>query len=664
MKKIFALMLAVVMVLSLVACSTEKSAETTMESTGSTDVSEETTAPAEPQGSRKNQVIVGLSTEITGDFSGGMITNSSTDMMINELVNDYSTMVTNRNGLYVDNPTVMKSWTRTDNEDGTATYTITINEGLLYNNGEPITAKDYVFRTMLACTPFASAMNFVSVDSDLVVGGKDAYKGKTPVLSGLRLIDDYTMSITIVKEYANYYYADTYAVMSPWNAEFWLGEGYSVADDGEGVYITYNGEQVTLEKNSANEKEFRSAMGAEKEYVSAGPYSIAKYNAATSQCTLKRNPNYAGNFEHQKPSIETIVVIRAEKATWADQLKTGGMDIFSGLAEGSDANTLQDMIDSGEPYTAVMFDRAGYGKVQFMCDIGPTQFVEVRQAIAHLMDREEFVSTFCQGYGRVVNAPYATAMQMYKDSRDFLTDNLSSYAYDTDVARRKLEDGGWTLAEDGSAWAGNGLRYKDVTDLEVNKDGCIEVDGRTLMPLKIKWYATEGNPISDLLSVKLANSDAVRKAGMEIVQTVGDFDGLLCAMYHQDPEGNKVPPEFGMINLASSFVSSVYDMSYAWTDDPEKVALGYNASYLYDMGEGGLDDLSMKMVYDVEPGDYDSYLKYWQEYILRWNQLLPEIPLYSNIMVTAVPNWLEGYEEDSFWRFQDAILYASIPGAK
>ena len=661
MKKFLAMLLALVMVLSLVACGTEKPAETT---TAPTDETEASTENTELQGERKNQVILGVSTEITGDFTGGLVTNGATDMMINKLVNDYGTMVTNRNGIYVDNPTVMKSWTRTENEDGSATYTVTINEGLTYNNGEPITAKDYVFRTLLACTPFASALNFVSMEYDLIAGGTETYQGNTPVLSGLRLLDDYTMAITIVKDYAQYYYADTYAAMNPWNAEFWLGEGYSVADDGEGCYITLNGEQIILEKNAKNEKAFRRAMGGEEEFVSAGPYSITKYNAATGQCTLNRNPNYAGNFEGQKPSIETIVVVRAEDATWADQLKTGGMDIYSGLTDGTDANTLQDMIDSGLPYTAVMFDRAGYGKLQFLCDIGPTQFVEVRQAIAHLLDREEFVSTFCQGYGRVVNAPYATAMQMYKDSKDFLADNLSTYSYDTDVAKRKLEDGGWTLAEDGSRWNGQGLRYKDVTDLDVNKDGCIEVGGKTLMPLSIKWYSTEGNPVSDLLSVKLANSDAVRKAGMEIIQTVGDFDGLLSALYHQSPDGAKIPPEFGMVNLATTYVSSVYDMSYAWTDDPAKVALGYNGSYLFDMGEGGLDDLSMKMVYDVKPGDYDSYLKYWQEYILRWNELLPEIPLYSNIMVTAVPNWVEGYEENSFWDFPSAILYATIPSAK
>ena len=664
MKKFLAMLLAAVIVLSMAACG-EKPAETP----AATEGAAETTAPAAAV-KRENKVIVGSNTELTGDFTGGLITNGSADMMVNFMVNDYGTMVVDQTGSYVENPTVLKSWERTTNDDGSVTYTMVINEGLMFNNGDPITAKDYAFRTALAFSPFASEMNFVSGGYYQYVGGDDFYNGKTPVFEGLRLIDDYTVSITVLAEHASYYYADTYAAMEPWNAAFWLGEGYSVADDGNGVYLTKDGQQITLHKDAENEKTFRDAMSGTNGLVSAGPYSLTKYDPATQQATLDINPNYAGNFEGDKPSIQTVVIVRAQDATWADQLKTGGMDIFSGITDGDDINTLLDMIDTGAEFQAVKFDRAGYGRLLFLCDVGPTQFVEVRQAIAHLLNREEFVNTFCQGYGRVVNAPYATAMQQYQDSRDFLADNLSSYPYDTNMAGRLLDKGGWTLAADGSEWTGEGLRYKDVTDVkilgdkDVNTEGCIEVDGKTLMPLTIKWYSTEGNPVSDLLAIMLANSDAVKKAGMEIQQTVGDFDGLLSAIYHQDANGNKIPAEFGMLNLAINFTSSLYDMEDRWTDDPEKVAQAYNESYLFDMEEGGLDDLSRKMVKGVEPGDYDTYLDYWQQYILRWNQLLPELPLYSNILVTAVPTWVEGYEENSFWSFPKAIVYASIPSAE
>lgn len=670
MKKLLALLLAAVMVLSLAACAksnTDSTGSTTTNVTGNngdegTTAPDATTAPNTAE-VRENKIILGESTEITGDFSGGLVTNGASDMLVDSLCNDYATFVTDRSGVYVENPTVLKEWTRTDNEDGSATYTITINEGLAYNNGDPITAADFAFKKIMTCTPAAAGLGFTSADYTTLVGGLAAYAGETAVVSGVRLLDEYTFSLTIVPDYAQYYYADTYAVVAPWNEEFWLGEGYGIADDGEGCYITKDGEQVILQAADV-EANFKAAMSAENGFVSAGPYQITKWDPATSQCILDINPNYGGNFEGQKPSVQTIVIVRAEQATWADQMKTGGIDVYDSIAQGQDVNTLLDMIDSGADFTYVEFDRAGYGKIQFLCDVGPTQFVEVRHAVAMLLNRDEFVNTFCQGWGSVVNAPYATAMEMYQDSKDLLAEELNTYAYDVDAANAELVAGGWTLDAEGNEWAGTGLRYKDVTDLDVNKDGCVEVGGKTLMPLQIQWYSTEGNAVSDLLAIMLSNSDAVKNSGMEIVQTVGNWAGLLGAIYHQDADGNKVPPEYGMLNLATNWTSSLYDYSFNWTDKPEFVAMGYNGNYLFDMGEGGLDDLSMRMVYDVKSGDYDAYLDLWQKYIIRWNEMLPEIPLYCNTYVTAIPTWLEGYEQNSFWDFADAILYASIPNAQ
>ncbi len=362
MKKLIALMLAGVMTFGMAACG--GNSDSTNDSTASS--TPESTSAAAPVHT-ENKLVLGDSTELTGDFTGGYVTNGASDMMVDKLVNDYGTMVMNREGVYVDNPTVMKEWKRVDNEDGSATYTVTINEGLKFNNGNPITAADYVFKLMLSCTPAASGLQFKTATQEQLVGGQAAYAGETPFVSGLRLIDDYTFSLTIVPEYAQYFYADTYAGVSPWNAEFWIGEGYGVADNGEGACITKDGEPVVLQAADI-ESHFRKSMAAVDGFVSAGPYQITKYDPATSQITLDINPNYAGNFEGQKPSIQTIVIVRAMPATWADNLKTGGMDMYANLSEGKEINTLMDMIENGAPFTALKFDRAGYGKLQFLCD--------------------------------------------------------------------------------------------------------------------------------------------------------------------------------------------------------------------------------------------------------------------------------------------------------
>jgi len=68
----------------------------------------------------------------------------------------------------------------------------------------------------------------------------------------------------------------------------------------------------------------------------------------------------------------------------------------------------------------------------------------------------------------------------------------------------------------------------------------------------------------------------------------------------------------------------------------------------------------MDMVYGVSADDPDTYLDIWQKYIIRWNELLPDIPLYSNVYITLFPDWLEGYEQGSYWDFNQAILYATV----
>ena len=151
---------------------------------------------------------------------------------------------------------------------------------------------------------------------------------------------------------------------------------------------------------------------------------------------------------------------------------------------------------------------------------------------------------------------------------------------------------------------------------------------------------------------------------MSIVQDTVDWDTLLNAIYRKDADGNAAAPYYSMTNLATNLTSTIYDYSFSWTDDPAKVAQGYNTTYLYDMGEGGLDELSMDMVYKTAAGDDATYLDYWQKYIIRWNEMLPELPLYSNILVTGYPTWVENYEENAYWDFAHAVLYASIPSAQ
>ena len=70
-----------------------------------------------------------------------------------------------------------------------------------------------------------------------------------------------------------------------------------MADDGEGCYFTKDGEKVKV-TGADVEEHFKKAMSAGSDVVSAGPYNLTKFDAATGQATLDINPNYAGTVSY------------------------------------------------------------------------------------------------------------------------------------------------------------------------------------------------------------------------------------------------------------------------------------------------------------------------------------------------------------------------------
>lgn len=650
MKKFLALLLAVVMVLTMVACG---------------------------EGKKKadGQVVIGTSTEASGDWAYSAFTRNpnATDNSVVKLTDDMATVESNQHGDYVINKTVVKSYERIEEENGNVTFKFVINDGLKFNNGEAVTAENFVAWTMFLVSPAGKEMGVVSATYNMLPGGLAYRNGETNVLSAVRLYDEKTFSITIAKtgedgetSYLPYYYDITYAAMQAVNLTYWFGEGWSVKDDGEGVYfVNADGKEFTAETVGDTVTAGRFATGNR---VTAGPYNLVSYDQSSGEIVLEVNENYNGNFEGQKPGIQKLVIVKTSDDTVMDMISTGQIQIYSGIADGAQVNAVLDLIEAGTiDSSPSQYDRAGYGYFGFACDLGPAQFTEFRQAVAYLLNRVEFAQTFCQGWGSVVHGPYCTAFSM--TSKTDIDKKVNHYDYNPEKAVELLKQAGFVYNADGSDYVdGSGeVRYAKVTEEQAryyesfNK---VLADGTILMPATLNWASSEGNSVSALLTTMLASSDATKAAGVSIVKTEMTFPSLLSYMYRQEMNGavgDFSVPTYNMFNLATGYNGGVYDESYNWTTDPEYIEQGYNVQHLYDKE---LDKLSMDMVYGVEPGDEATYLSLWEKYIIRWNELLPMVPLYSNIYVTVYPNTIDNYAEDSFWGFERAILYANWVGAK
>lgn len=648
MKKFLALLLAVVMVLTMVACG-EKKAD--------------------------GQVVIGTSTEASGDwaYSAFVRNPNATDKAVMTLTDDMTTIESNQHGDYVINKTVVKSYERIEEENGNVTFKFVINDGLKFNNGEAVTAENFVAWTMFLVSPAGKEMGVVSATYNMLPGGLAYRNGETNVLSAVRLYDEKTFSITIAKtgedgetSYLPFYYDLTYAGMQAVNLTYWFGEGWSVKDDGEGVYfVNADGKEFTAATVGDTVTAGRFATGNR---VTAGPYNLVSFDESSREIVLEVNENYNGNFEGQKPGIKKLVIVKTSDDTVMDMISTGQIQIYSQIADGAQVNAVLDLIEAGTiDSSPSQYDRAGYGYFGFSCDLGPAQFAEFRQAVAYLLNRVEFAQTFCQGWGSVVHGPYCTAFTM--TSKTDIDKKVNHYDYNPEKAVELLKQAGFVYNADGSDYVdGSGeVRYAKVTEEQAkyyesfNK---VLADGTILMPATLNWASSQGNSVSALLTTMLASSEATKAAGISIVKTEMDFPSLLSYMYRQETNGavgDFSVPTYNMFNLATGYNGGVYDESHNWTTNPEFIEQGYNVQHLYDKE---LDKLSMDMVYGVEPGDEATYLSLWEKYIIRWNELLPMVPLYSNVYVSVYPNTIDNYAEDSFWGFERAILYANWVGTK
>lgn len=673
-------------------------------------------------------VKLGNTTEMGGDFRWtglGQSSANAADQDILAMTSGYSTLELNKGGNYVWNETVVKAHSEEEVDDGAGgknyRVTIEINPGLKMSDGTEVKAANYLVYTLAMSTVVsAEGLSYNRAGNTLV--GYDNYTGydgtnegqtvnigseeepinvtAKKVFSGLRLINDYKFSIEIQSAYYPYYYITSYAAVSPYDTKLFFGnDNITVKDDGQGAYI--DGWFAKSGNKYKYGEHMKTARYDIDTYAYTGPYKVASFDNATKIATLTINENYAGNFEGQKPHIQTITYSYIDTEQQTNAITTGTIDVLAGVTGGDDTKAMLNAVKASNGKLAeVHYDRAGYGKVHFVCDVGPTMFEEVRQAVAYCLDRNEFAQTFTGGYGTVVHASYANCFDAYHTNEEGI-EALNTYAKSVAKAKEVLTAGGWVYNADGTPYSGTGVRYKKLTAAQADAfDGANKtyksVSSSTVyktekvgddyyMPCVINWFGTTPNEVTEMLDARLVQGTDVTSAGMLITATTGNFTKLQDELA-RDGANYGGTPTYGMFNLATGWNSSIFDRSYEWMKIP--AYLPYNQNRLFDPyddtfpyyedgqlggthtkrtyeeavaasnGKLGLDYISFAMVLDVEPGDTEEYDKWWMEYMKRFNELMPDIPLYSNIYYDIYNSNIVNFKTSPFWGVRYALLYS------
>lgn len=623
-KKIAVLGLSAVLAMAVFAgCPGDSSSSGTGATTGT---AADPGRPSTPQG----RIVVGVNA-MNADFFDGW-TNLVGNADAKAIINGYGTVIYTDDDRFIPDPVVVRSLTTTDNADGGKTYTIELNTNLVWNDGTPITARDYVFGILLSYSPFLREMGNQSwVGGDNYQGFAEYNSGATDVFTGARLLGDYSFSMTVAPVDGSgeptfpFWFEITYAGSGPSPLHV-LAPGCSVEDTGTGVRMTGPWSlqllQSTLDNGSTG---YRYTP-----YVTAGPYKFVSFDAGSYTTTLEVNDRFLGRGpDRDTPAIRNLIFFQVGTGTEIDSLRSGQVDLILGSSGATVINAGLDLVDAGIANYAT-YARNGFGRITFQCDWGPTQFEEVRRAVAWSMDREEFVRQYTGGFGVIMHSRIGSAQWTYSDNRAALERDLTVYTLNLDRAREELDNGGWTLNAQGGPYTGSGVRHKRMPD-------------GSLMALVLEWFSPDSNVIGEMLATFVTEN--ARSVGMQLNQEWGDSTAFGNALYG-------IGKRYNMINGGVGF--NVQDSPwYYYQPDPAMFGT-YNTNFI-------IDEQLNRYTQDMRqttPGDYATFSRHWLGFVLHFNRVLPDIPLYSDEYHDFFNAKLRNYTRTALYPWYYSLLKA------
>lgn len=745
LKTLLALLLALFLVVGCTTPTTEDTPpedDTTETETGDTDPEEpdETEDEDETTGEQapSDTLVVGTAGELNGHYYAG-VTNSSYDKWVRDLLWDYGTYLSDEGGQFVLNETAFEEPEITENEDGSKTYTFTVKEGIKWSDGQPITAKDYVFGMLFDASPewFAAGASLASSSySDLV--GQSAYqKGETDVFEGIALVDEDSFSATIAADKLPYFYelASVSIGASPMHRfspnldvdvnKLVVAEGYELSEEDIATYVEGLEAQIEiLEATKAGyTTEIEDAEAALEEAIAAAEEEGEEYDATEDQeaidglkaalpekeaaidedvarlrddiavaqedsaeldaaktilsgnafevfenfvenpdvtsgaykfvvfenqsATVELNPEYAGDFRGNKPTIQRVQVRNVNEDLDVDLVLSGEVDIVAGVI---DEEKIQ-KAEASDNAILVSYPRNGYGVLAFKTAKEPVNHVEVRQAVAYLMDRQAIIDGTSGGYGVVGQGHYGLAQWMYtmkgEEFLDAVDERGTAYALNEDRANELLDQTPYIYEADGTTpWDAATAAQRAQSDGENFNYWRHDENGRVL-------EINQGGASAAILNVIAGQMPATaRLAGMKYTTQLIDFNILLTEYYNL---GGIAPEDltYHAFSLGTSF-TAVYDPYYSYHSS--MVGTGNNNT---DTADPEADRLVTELR-QIEAEDPDAYAEKWLEWQLWYNENLPDIPLYSQEYFDIANSRVQGLETTPVWDWSMDIADLSL----
>lgn len=653
---------------------------------------QETDAPTAPIAPPENKAVVGSLSSLSGNFRWDEFTSdgfSSADAEIIALTNGLSLIATTKDGEKVWDSGVVKSHTEEEVGDDLV-ITIELFENLRFSDGSPIKAENYLAFLLAFSSPVALAAG-ASADAGATLVGYDEFfsytglnDGKAAVLtdsegnritvtasklfSGVRLLGDYSFSLTVsgAKGYYPSYFADLCAELYPYPTELVLGADVTIKDDGSGAYL--DGPWYDKHVNGYYLKAVHlSSARYDVSHAFSGAYTISLWDSEKRECTLSLNPHYPGTYDSHRPSIETIVYTGLVKETMFDALKLGVVDVVSGISGVEDCLDALELVRSSDgSLVESAYLSPEHSAIRFDCSFGPTYFTSFRRALAFSLDTEEISMSLFEDFGKASFAPFSPENYARKLIGGDL--ELSEYSFSPSNAIESLVNDGWIYNADGSLYTEGegGVRYRKLTAEEAalcnganisysitDNEGTelyatvLLESGDYLLPCAIA-LKSDGSELSALLAERFTAQEHLASIGMAICPVDSSFSGPACASIACADFDSLPSPS------VDNRLTDPYDLLFPYAEG----GLSYLVAMERSGGRLGLDYLKKAMIRDASTPE--QYARWWGEYMERWTELVPDIPLVSPYSLTVYNSKIKNFSSSPYYTTARSLIYCRI----
>ncbi len=619
MKKALSLtLISALMIFSLTACGG-----------GSNSSSDDSASSESPAAMFTSEVpldtlMVGTQ-EMSGDFISGF-GNNAYDYSVKVLTGGYmSTYEIDPSGEVILNTVVVEDVSTNTDDDGNKTYTFTLHDDIFWNNGDPITAEDYVASILWYASPQWTEAGASSTGADGLVGYTAYKNGETDIFSGVSLISDLQFSVTIAAENLPYYWETVHVMTGPIHFNTYI-QNATIESDENGSYLAFSeGDLLSNCKRIAEGERYAPT-------VTCGPYSFVSYDNQT--LTLELNEYFKGDINGNKPEFKYVIQKAVPIETDVEWVISGQVDIVEGVVEGEKIEAVKAADSAG--YSSYL--RSGYGFLAMMCDMGPTADVNVRWALASLIDRNAVVEYVLSGYGNAVDGEYGIGQWMYEEAGADLQAEIKPISFNIDVANDYLDESEWIYEADGTTPFDRTKATEDGSYIRHNAAG---------ETLTIN-HLGQDNVLTDIIEIQYSANAPL--AGIDFNLDKGEWSAVLTNYYDAYKLGDD--RIYDTFNLATNF-SSVFDRYYTWHSD--FLGTSINKPQLSDEI---LDELIIEMR-STDPDDKEGYLDAWLAYQVRFNELMPQVPLYSNEYYDMAHVFVDNYETTPFAGYENIICEIS-----